>query len=102
MPARRWTWPARPAPGGWRRWAWVASAWPSGKTATGTVLCGSRQAQQIADEYSGGLDRGLSQIVTGVLIEAGDLAAAERVCTAALASCREVGDQGICAACCGT
>jgi hypothetical protein len=62
----------------------------------------ARQAQQIADEYSGGLDRGLSQIVTGVLIEAGDLAAAERVCTAALASCREVGDQGICAACCGT
>jgi predicted ATPase/DNA-binding CsgD family transcriptional regulator len=54
----------------------------------------ARQAQQIADEYSGGLDRGLSHIVTGVLIEAGDLAAAERVCTAALASCREVGDQG--------
>jgi predicted ATPase/DNA-binding CsgD family transcriptional regulator len=54
----------------------------------------ARQAQQIADEYSGGLDRGLSQIVTGVLIEAGDLATAERVCTAALASCREVGDQG--------
>jgi len=59
----------------------------------------ARQAQQIADEYAGGLDRGLSQIVTGVLIEAGDLAAAERVCTAALASCREVGDQGnLCAA----
>jgi len=32
--------------------------------------------------------------VTGVLIEAGDLAAAERACTAALVSCREVGDQG--------
>jgi len=54
----------------------------------------ARQAQQIADEHSGGLDRGLSQIVTGVLIEAGDLAAAERVCTDALASYREVGDQG--------
>jgi len=54
----------------------------------------ARQAQQIADEYSGGLDRGLRQIVTGVLIEAGDLAAAEKVCTAALASCRELGDQG--------
>jgi predicted ATPase/DNA-binding CsgD family transcriptional regulator len=53
----------------------------------------ARQAQQIADEYSGGLDRGLSQIVAGVLIEAGDLAAAERACTAALASCQEVGDQ---------
>jgi predicted ATPase/DNA-binding CsgD family transcriptional regulator len=53
----------------------------------------ARQAQQISDEYSGGLDRGLSQIVTGVLIETGDLAAAERVGTAALASCRDVGDQ---------
>jgi predicted ATPase/DNA-binding CsgD family transcriptional regulator len=53
----------------------------------------ARQAQQIADEYSGGLDRSLSQIVAGVLIEAGDLAAAERACTAALASCQEVGDQ---------
>jgi predicted ATPase/DNA-binding CsgD family transcriptional regulator len=53
----------------------------------------ARQAQQIADEYAGGLDRGLSHIVTGVLIEAGDLAAAERVCTAVLVSCRDVGDQ---------
>ena len=57
----------------------------------------TRQAQQIADEYSGGLDRGLSQIVAGVLIEAGDLAAAEPICAAALASCRDVGDQtGLC------
>jgi predicted ATPase/DNA-binding CsgD family transcriptional regulator len=53
----------------------------------------AHQAQQIADEYAGGLDRGLSQIVTGVLTEADDLAAAERVCTRVLASCRDVGDQ---------
>jgi predicted ATPase/DNA-binding CsgD family transcriptional regulator len=53
----------------------------------------ARQAQEIADEYAGGLDRGLSQIVTGVLTEADDLAAAERVCTRVLASCRDVGDQ---------
>jgi predicted ATPase/DNA-binding CsgD family transcriptional regulator len=51
-----------------------------------------RQVQQIAEEYSGRLDRGLSQIVTSVLIEAGNLAAAEQVCTTALASCRELGD----------
>jgi predicted ATPase len=54
----------------------------------------ARQAQQIADDYSGSLQRGLGQIVAGVLIEAGDLAAAEQVCAAALAPCREVGDQG--------
>jgi predicted ATPase/DNA-binding CsgD family transcriptional regulator len=53
-----------------------------------------RQAQRIEAEYAGALQRGLSQIVTGVLIEGGDLAAAEQVCAAALASCREVGDQG--------
>jgi predicted ATPase/DNA-binding CsgD family transcriptional regulator len=54
----------------------------------------ARQAQQIADDYSGSLQRGLTQIATGVLIEAGDLAAAEQACAAALAPCREVGDQG--------
>jgi predicted ATPase/DNA-binding CsgD family transcriptional regulator len=59
----------------------------------------AHQAQQIADEYAGGLVRALSQIVTGVLIEAGDLTAAEQICTSALASCREVGDQ---ANLCGT
>jgi predicted ATPase/DNA-binding CsgD family transcriptional regulator len=60
----------------------------------GAALLLARQAQQIADEHAGRLDRGLSQIVTGVLTEAGDLDAAERVCASALASCREVGDQG--------
>ncbi len=41
----------------------------------------------------GSLQRGLSQIITGVLTKAGDLAAAEQMCAAAEASCREVGDQ---------
>jgi len=58
------------------------------------ALALARRAQQITDDYSGSVQRGLGLIVTGVLIEAGDLAAAERACTAALASCREVGDQG--------
>jgi predicted ATPase/DNA-binding CsgD family transcriptional regulator len=57
------------------------------------ALALAHRAQQIADDYSGSLQRGLGQIVTGVLIEAGDLAAAEQACTAALASCREMGDQ---------
>jgi predicted ATPase/DNA-binding CsgD family transcriptional regulator len=51
-----------------------------------------RQAQAIPDEFSGGLDRGLSQFVTMALIEAGDLAGAEQICTAGLASCRELDD----------
>jgi non-specific serine/threonine protein kinase len=52
----------------------------------------ARRALAIADEFAGALQRGLSQIVTGVLTEAGDLAAAEQACAAALASCRDVGD----------
>jgi predicted ATPase/DNA-binding CsgD family transcriptional regulator len=51
-----------------------------------------RQAQAIPDEFAGGLDRGLSGFVTMALIEAGDLAGAEQVCAAGLASCRELGD----------
>ena len=52
----------------------------------------ARQALQISEEFAGALERGLSQIVTGILTEAGDLAAAEQACSAALASCRDVGD----------
>ena len=51
----------------------------------------ARQALAI-EEFAGALQRGLGQIVAGVLTEAGDLAAAERACAAALASCRDVGD----------
>jgi predicted ATPase/DNA-binding CsgD family transcriptional regulator len=52
----------------------------------------AREALAISEEFAGALHRGLSQIVTGILTEAGDLAAAEQSCAAALASCREVGD----------
>jgi predicted ATPase/DNA-binding CsgD family transcriptional regulator len=52
----------------------------------------ARQAQEIAEGYAAVLQRGLGVIVAGVLIEAGDLAAAQRACATALASCREVGD----------
>jgi predicted ATPase/DNA-binding CsgD family transcriptional regulator len=57
-----------------------------------TALGLAREALEITDEFAGGLQRGLSHIVAGVLIDAGDLAAADQACTAALASCREVGD----------
>jgi non-specific serine/threonine protein kinase len=52
----------------------------------------ARQALHMSEEFAGALQRGLSQIVTGILTEAGDLAAAERACEAALASCQDAGD----------
>ena len=53
----------------------------------------ARQAQQLPGDVAGALQRGLSQIITMVLAEAGDMAAAEQACTAGLGWCREVGDQ---------
>jgi DNA-binding CsgD family transcriptional regulator/tetratricopeptide (TPR) repeat protein len=52
----------------------------------------ARQAQQVPGEIAGALRRALGLIVTAILTEAGDLAAAEQVCAAGLASCRDVGD----------
>jgi predicted ATPase/DNA-binding CsgD family transcriptional regulator len=54
----------------------------------------AHQAQQIPGEIPGSMARALSEIVTMVLTEAGDLATAEQACTAGLAWCREVGDVG--------
>jgi predicted ATPase/DNA-binding CsgD family transcriptional regulator len=54
----------------------------------------AHQAQRIPDEIPGSMARALSEIVTMVLTEAGDLAAADQVCTAGLTRCREVGDLG--------
>ena len=50
------------------------------------------EARDIPDEFAGGLYRALSQFVTMILTETGDLAGAEQACAAGLASCREVGD----------
>jgi len=52
----------------------------------------ARQAQQLPGDVAGALQRGVSQLITMVLAEAGDLAAAEQACTAGLAQCREAGD----------
>ena len=51
-----------------------------------------RQAQAVPGDSAGGLHRALSQFVTMILTETGDLIGAEQACTAGLASCREVGD----------
>ena len=50
------------------------------------------QAQDIPGDSAGGLHRALSQFVTMIMIETGDLAGAEQACAAGLAASREVGD----------
>jgi predicted ATPase/class 3 adenylate cyclase/DNA-binding CsgD family transcriptional regulator len=48
--------------------------------------------QQLITGMSGTIARSGSQIILGALIEAGDLAGADRVCAATLAWCRDTGD----------
>ena len=52
----------------------------------------ARQAEQITAGAHGPMARVCGHILTTVLIEAGDLAAAQRVCAAALAGARDAGD----------
>ena len=52
----------------------------------------ARQAERIAADLHGPVARACGYTLTMVLIEVGDLAAAERTCTAGLASARDVGD----------
>lgn len=52
----------------------------------------ARQAQQLPGDVAGALQRGVSQLITMVLAQAGDMAAAERACAAGLAWSREAGD----------
>jgi predicted ATPase/DNA-binding CsgD family transcriptional regulator len=52
----------------------------------------ARQAGQITAGVRGSTARWASQVLAGLLIAAGDLAAAEPVCAAALARARDVGD----------
>ncbi len=52
----------------------------------------ARQAEQITADIPGALVRIRSTILTAVLTEAGDTAAAKRVCAAGLARSRDVGD----------
>ena len=52
----------------------------------------ARQAERIAADLHGPVARACGYTLTTVLIEVGDLAAAERTCTAGLASARDAGD----------
>jgi DNA-binding CsgD family transcriptional regulator/tetratricopeptide (TPR) repeat protein len=67
-----------------------AAAWARGDLDEALRL--ARAALRIPDEMAGGLLRALSGMVAGVLIDAGDVAAAEQACAQALTSSREVGD----------
>ena len=52
----------------------------------------ARQAGQVPGDIAPGMARVCRMVMTGVLITAGDFAAAEPACAAALAACREAGD----------
>jgi predicted ATPase/DNA-binding CsgD family transcriptional regulator len=52
----------------------------------------TRQAEQITADIPGWIARGCSTLLTWVLTEAGDLAAADRKCSAGLARSRDAGD----------
>jgi DNA-binding CsgD family transcriptional regulator len=51
-----------------------------------------RQQEQFMADIPGSVARGGSLLITGALIDAGDLPAAETVCAAVLARCRDAGD----------
>jgi predicted ATPase/DNA-binding CsgD family transcriptional regulator len=68
------------------------AAWYAGDRDQAIEL--AHQAQRRPDEIPGSMARALSEIVTMVLTEAGDLAAADQACTTGLSWCREVGDLG--------
>jgi DNA-binding CsgD family transcriptional regulator len=67
-----------------------AAAWHGGDRDGALRL--ARSAQQLPGDVAGALQRGVSQLITTVLAEAGDTAAAERACAAGLARSREAGD----------
>jgi predicted ATPase/DNA-binding CsgD family transcriptional regulator len=52
----------------------------------------ARQVQQVPGDVAGVLQRGVSHLITMLMAEAGDMAAAEEICAAGLARCRETGD----------
>jgi DNA-binding CsgD family transcriptional regulator/tetratricopeptide (TPR) repeat protein len=66
------------------------AAYDGGDLASAVQL--ARQAEQVTADIPGWIARVRSYFLTEVLTAAGELAAAERVCAAGLAQCREAGD----------
>ena len=90
-PAARWRWPGRSAtrPGRREPWGLGYAAFYAGDHDSAVRL--ARQAAQITAGVPGSVARWCSSACRA-LIEAGDLAAAEPVCAAALARSRDAGD----------
>jgi DNA-binding CsgD family transcriptional regulator len=93
MPAGPWPWPGTVITRLSRHWPWRSSAWSPGSAGT---RVGAVQLAGQAERISAGLDgpaaRACGHIRTIVLIEAGELATAERMCAAGLAGARDAGD----------
>ena len=58
------------------------------------------QAVQVPGDIVPSMARLRGQVLAEMLIQGGDFAAAEPVCAAALAACRDAGDLRACRACC--
>ena len=76
-----------------RRWPWRSSAWSPVSPATASAPCSwPGRRSSISAGLHGPMARVCGHILTTVLIEVGDLAAAERTCAAGLAGARDAGD----------
>ena len=93
MPAAPWLWLGSLATRQGRRWPWrhlAVAVYRAGDLDSAVQL--SRQVEQTPADIPGWVARLHSDFLTIVLTEAGELAAAERVCAAGLARSREAGD----------
>ena len=91
-PPRRWPWP-----GSWA--TWPVRGWPCRTLGIAALYGGDHDGavqlirqQQLITGMPGTIARSGSQVLVGVLIDAGDLAAADSACAAAVARCRDAGD----------
>ena len=89
---RSWPWPGRVITRSPRRWPWRSSASSPRRRRPRRRRAAGQEAEQITAGMHGPTARVCGHTLTTVLIHAGDLAAAERVCAAGLAGARDAGD----------
>ena len=93
MPAVPWPWPGTVITRLPRRWPWRSSACSPVSAATASAPCSwPGRRSSISAGLHGPTARVCGHTLTTVLIEVGDLAAAERTCAAGLAGARDAGD----------
>ena len=93
MPAVPWPWPGTVITRSARRWPWRPSVWSPASPTTASAPCSWPGGQSRSSAgLHGPMARVCGHILTTVLIAAGDLAAAERICASALAGARDAGD----------